>query len=105
MVTMEQKDATAKKYAAIRYTVTKTGHRKSMSSFRSDVLYNITAIIVPCMGCTSNPTDRSEKAKLKNIAFSVAGIDAFNKARITRRFPRIATIQNIKLSTQRDNKK
>ena len=59
-------------------------------------------MITPDMSCGNNPTVRSEKARLNNSFLTVAGIDeALNKARITKRFPRVATTENARCKTQK----
>lgn len=51
--------------------------------------------------CTNTPTARSDIARLRNIFFNVAGIDeAFHRARIERRFPKIAVKENNKFIAQ-----
>ena len=57
---------------------------------------------MPAISCDTNPTPRSEKARLRNSFLTLAGIDeAFNKARITKIFPRPVTRENAKFETQR----
>ena len=61
---------------------------------------------MPAISCDTNPTPRSEKARLRNSFFSLAGIDdAFNKVRISKIFPRLVTRENAKCETQREKKK
>ena len=51
--------------------------------------------------CPNTPTPRSETARLRHNFFNVAGIDeAFHRAWIERRFPRIARKENNKFRTQ-----
>lgn len=53
------------------------------------------------VGWLNTPTARSQKARLRNSFFNVAVIDeAFHKARITRRFPMVATNENRTFITQ-----
>jgi len=60
--------------------------------------------MIPNISCANNPTAKSETARFRNNFFRVAGIDeALQRARITRRFPRVATRENIKLKTQKLN--
>ena len=57
---------------------------------------------MPAISCDTNPTPRSEKARLRNSFLTLAGIDeAFNKARITKIFPRLVTRENVKFETER----
>ena len=61
---------------------------------------------MPAISCDTNPTPRSEKARLRNRFLTLAGIDeALNKARITKIFPRLVTRENAKFETQREKKK
>ena len=51
--------------------------------------------IIAVISCGNNPTARSEKARLRNSFLTVAGIvEFFIKARMTKRFPRVATREN-----------
>ena len=69
-------------------------------------MFSIAAKIMPAISCDTNPTPRSEKARLRNRFFSLAGIDeALNKARITKIFPGLVTSENAKFETQREKKK
>ena len=57
---------------------------------------------MPAISCDTNPTPRSEKARLRNRFLTLAGIDeALNKARITKIFPRLVTRENAKFETER----
>ena len=61
---------------------------------------------MPAISCDTNPTPRSEKARLTSSFLTLAGIDeALNKARITKIFPRLLTRENAKYETQREKKK
>ena len=52
---------------------------------------------MPAISCDTNPTPRSEKARLRNSFLTLAGIDeVFNKARITKIFPRLVTRESLK---------
>ena len=63
---------------------------------------NIEALIIAVISCEHSPTARSEKARLRNSFFTVAGIvEAFIKARITNRFSRVATTENTKSKTHK----
>ena len=60
---------------------------------------------MPVISCDTNPTARSEKARLRNSFSMLAGVDkAVNKARITKRFPRLVTRENAKCETQKEKK-
>ena len=70
--------------------------------FSLDATFNIEELIIAVISCEHNPTARSEKARLRNSFFTVAGIvEAFIKARITKRFSRVATTENTKFKTQK----
>ena len=57
---------------------------------------------MPAISCDTNPTPRSEKARLRNSFLTLAVIDeAFSKARITKIFPRLVTRENAKSETER----
>ena len=72
--------------------------------FPLDAVFNIEALIIAVISCGNNPTARSEKARLRNSFFTVAGIvEAFIKARMTKRFSRVATTEN-KFKTQKARK-
>ena len=74
--------------------------------FPLDAIFNIEALIIAVISCEHSPTARSEKARLRNSFFTVAGIvEAFIKARITKRFSRVATTENTKFKTQKATKK
>ena len=61
---------------------------------------------MPAISYDTNPTPRSEKARLRNSFFTLAVIDeALNKARITKIFPRLVTRENAQFETQREKKK
>ena len=61
---------------------------------------------MPAISCDTNPTPRSEKARLRNSFLTLAVIDeAFSKARITKIFPRPVTREKTKSETQREKKK
>ena len=67
-----------------------------------DAIFHITAKIIAWISCGNNPTARSEKARLMNVFLTLAGIvEAFIKARITKRFPRVATRENVNCKTQK----
>ena len=58
------------------------------------------------ISCDTNPTPRSEKARLRNSFLTLAVIDeALNKARITKIVPRLVTRENAKFETQREKVK
>ena len=60
---------------------------------------------MPVISCDTIPTARSEKARLRNCFSMLAGVDkAVNKARITKRFPRLVTRENAKCETQKEKK-
>ena len=74
--------------------------------FPLDAVFNIEALITAVISCEPSPTARSEKARLRNSFFIVAGIvEAFIKARITKRFSRVATTENTKFKTQKAKRK
>jgi len=61
-------------------------------------------MFTPRISCGIRATERSETARLMNKLFKVAGMDdAFHSARITRRFPRVATTENVKFKTLKPN--
>ena len=61
---------------------------------------------MPAISCDTNPTPRSEKARLRNRFLTLAGIDgALKKALITKIFPRLVTRENAKCETQREKRK
>ena len=61
---------------------------------------------MPAISCDTNPTPRSEKARLRNRFLTLAGIDeALNKARITKIFPRLVTRENAKLKHREKRRK
>ena len=73
--------------------------------FPLDAVFNIEALIIAVISCEHSPTARSEKARLRNSFLTVAGIvEAFIKARITKRFSRVATTENTKFKTQKARK-
>ena len=81
-------------------TIKTVGQKKAKSS-PLDAIFNITALIIAVISCGNNPTARSEKARLRNSFLTVAGIvEFFIKARMTKRFPRVATRENPKFKTQ-----
>ena len=64
-------------------------------------LYKTIAIIAPNINCTIDPTAKSETARFMNNFLKVSGNDeAFHRARITSRFPRVAMKENAKVKTQ-----
>ena len=70
-----------------------------------DAVCNIEALIIVFISCEHSPTARSEKARLRNSFFTVAGIvEAFIEARMTKRFSRVATTENTKFKTQKARK-
>ena len=73
--------------------------------FPLDAVFNIEALIIAVISCEHSPTARSEKARLRNSFFTVAGIvEAIIKARMTKRFSRVATTENTKFKTQKARK-
>ena len=61
---------------------------------------------MPVISCDTNPTARSEKARLRNSFSMLAGVDkAVNKARITKIFPRLVTRENAKLKHREKRRK
>ena len=100
-----RKDAKARRYVKYEYTTKTVGQKKAKSS-SLDAIFNITALIIAVISCEHNPTARSEKARLRNSFLTVAGIvEFFIKARMTKRFPRVATRENTKFKTQKPRKK
>lgn len=80
-------------------TVITVGQKVVYSFFVA--LFCSTARVMANVGWLNNPTVGSQKARLRNMFFNVAVIDeAFHKARITRRFPMIATNENRTFITQ-----
>ena len=74
--------------------------------FPLNAVFNIEALIIAVISCEPSPTARSEKARLRNSFFTVAGIvEAFIQARITKRFSRVATTENTKFKTQKQGRK
>ena len=79
---------------------------KKAKSSPLDAIFNITALIIAVISCGNNPTARSEKVRLRNSFLMVAGIvEAFIKARMTKRFPRVATRENTKFRTHKPREK
>ena len=100
-----RKDATARRYIKYKSTVKTVGQKKAKSS-PLDAIFNITALRIGVISCGNNPTARSEKARLSNSFLTVAGIvEAFIKARMTKRFPRVAPRENTKFKTQKPREK
>ena len=100
-----RKDTKARRYMKYEYTTKTVGQKKAKSS-SLDAIFNITALIMAVISCGNNPTARSEKARLRNSFLTVAGIDEFFiKARMTKRFPRVATRENPKFKTQKPREK
>ena len=100
-----RKDAKARSYWKYKSTIKTVGQKKAKSS-PLDAIFNITALIIAVISCEHNPTARSEKARLRNSFLTVAGIvEFFIKARMTKRFPRVATRENTKFKTQKPRKK
>ena len=100
-----RKDAKARRYRKHKSTIKTVGQKKTKSS-PFDAIFNITALIIAVISCGNNPTARSEKARLRNSFLTVAGIvEVFIKARMTKRFPRVATRENTKFKTQKPRKK
>jgi len=101
MVTFNS-DAQASRNNEKWHNVNANGQNLSKFWFPLAFVCSIIAKVIPNVGCANNPIARSETARLRNIFFKVMGIDeAFRKARMTRRFPRIATTEKAKISTQR----
>ena len=73
--------------------------------FPLNAVFNIEALIIAVISCEHSPTARSEKARLRNSFFTVAGIiEAFIQALMTKRFSRVATTENTKFKTQKARK-
>ena len=105
MTLIFMKDAAARRDTKYECTIKTVGQKKAKSS-PLDAIFNITALIIAVISCEHNPTARSEKARLKNSFLTVAGIvQFFIKARMTKRFPRVATRENPKFKTQKQRKK
>ena len=74
--------------------------------FLDEDLRPFCALIIAVISFEHNPTARSEKARLRNSFLTVAGIvEFFIKARMTKRFPRVATRENAKFKTQKQREK
>ena len=101
MITTFRKDAKARRYYKYKSTIKTFGQKKAKSS-PLDAIFNITALIIAVISCGNNQTARSEKARLRNIFLTVAGIV---EARMTKRFPRVATRENTKFKTQKPRRK
>ena len=105
MTIIFRKDAVARRYIKYKYTIKTVGQKKAKSS-PFDAIFNIMALIIAASSCEHNPTARSEKARLRNSFLTVAGIvEVFIKARMTKRFPRVATRENPKFKTQKPREK
>ena len=105
MITTFRKDAKARRYYKYKSTIKTFGQKKAKSS-PLDAIFNITALIIAVISCGNNPTARSEKVTLRNSFLTVAGIvEFFIKARMTKRFPRVATRENTKFKTQKPREK
>ena len=105
MTIIFRKDAAARRYRKYKRTIKTVGQKKAKSS-SLDAIFNITALIIAVISCEHSPTARSEKARLRNSFLTVAGIvEVFIKARMTKRFPRVATRENTKFKTQKPRKK
>ena len=73
--------------------------------FPLDAVFNIEALIIAVISCEHSPTARSDKARLRNSFFTVAGIvEAFIQARMTKKYSRVATTENTKFKTQKARK-
>ena len=73
--------------------------------FPLDAIFNIEALIIAVISCEHSPTARSEKARLRNSFFTVAGIvEAFIQAQMTKKYSRVATTENTKFKTQKARK-
>jgi len=97
-------DAQARRKKAKFCTLKTVGHKNSRLSFPFATLFTFNAVVTPNISCGNNPTARSEKARLRNNFFKVADIDeAFHKAQITRRFPRIAKRENTRFNPEKVN--
>ena len=95
----------ARRYRKYKSTIKTVGQKKAKSS-PLDAISNITELILAVISCEHNPTARSEKDRLRNIFLTVAGIvEVFIKARMAKRFPRVATRENTKFKTQKPRKK
>ena len=105
MTVTSRKDVAARRYIKYKSAIKTVGQKKAKSS-PLDVIFNITALIIAVISCEHDPTARSEKARLRNSFLTVAGIvEFFIKARMTKRFPRVATRENTKFKTQKPRKK
>ena len=105
MTVIFMKDAAARRDTKYECTIKTVGQKKAKSS-PLDAIFNITALKKAVISCEHNPTARSEKARLRNSFLTVAGIVAFFiKARMTKRFPRVATRENTKFKTQKQREK
>jgi len=95
-------DAQARRKKAKFCTLKTVGHKNSRLSFPFAALFTFNTVVTPNISCGNNPTARSEKARLRNTLFKITDIDeAFHKARITRRFPRIAKRENTRFNQRR----
>ena len=100
-----REDAVARRYRKYKCTIKTVGQKKAKSS-PLDAIFNIMALIVAVISCGNNPTARSEKARLRNIFLTVAGIvEVFIKARMAKRFPRVATRESTKFKRQKPRKR
>jgi len=97
-----KKDAKARNSTKKRQMIKISGQKASMLCFSLASICNITARLTPSISWGINATARSETARLRNKFFKVVDMDeSFRNARITRRFPRVATMENIKFNTER----
>ena len=61
--------------------------------FPLDAIFNIEALIIAVISCEHSPTARSEKARLRNSFFTVAGIvEAFIKGTVSQLCARASVI-------------
>lgn len=99
MAAIKENETPRRKNVGVMTTVITVGEKVVYSFFVA--LFCNTARVPANVGWLNNPTVRSQKARLRNMFSNVAVIDeAFHKARITRKFPMIATNENRTFITQ-----
>ena len=74
MVVICRNDAQQRKNIMNKKMVKTAGQRKSKLKFPFAAILNNELMITPRIGWASNPTARSEKARLRNNDFTLAGI-------------------------------
>ena len=101
MAAIVKEDVAILEYAKKTLAVKTYGHKNSKLLLPFAATPNIMAMIIAIIGWTYNTTARSAKARVMNNIFKLAGInEAFHRARMTRRFPRVATGEKTRCKMQ-----